>query len=276
MRRKSFFVIAGALVLTLTACNFNGKGNGTKTEIAADGEITDAKPDNGEEEEQPEIKAETVVTEENMEYYAYYDGSSSVCERGALYKYKGRFILVIDYFNCGDECMETYPLSDEEAGLFIEEINAAIAKKAEKEKGEEKEKEDEETAGGSTIRAGVLAGGVYYPAWLIDLEALGIKLLDVYKADYPSEEEAEAYKIEGFLELQEKAQWDEGPVSIGGREFQRSVGKQIEEQSGEEIEQMTIDSFHDEDFELRVETEDGETYKVTVTYSGYVVKVEKE
>lgn len=270
--KKIGFLLAGALVLALTACNFESKGNETKTEIVTDEEITDVEPDDKKEE--PEIKAETVVTEDNLEYYTYYSGSTSVCERGAVYHYKGEFILIADYFNCGDEYMETYPLSEEELQLFLEEVNAAVAKAAEK--GKEKEKEDEAGEGGSSTRAGVSAGGIYYPIWEINLEALGISMTDAYRAAYPSKEEAEHYKIEGFLDLQEKTQWNEGPVSVGSAEFQRSVGKQIEEWAGEEIGQMTIEDFQEEDFEIIAETENGEKYRATVTYAGYVAKVEQE
>ncbi len=272
MRRKVSFLTAGVLAVILAACNFNGNADEAQKDIEAEAEVTAVKPVKEREKSVP-----VIVTEENLEYYSFSDGSSSLCERGGIYKYKGEFIFIADYFNCGDERMETYPLSEEEIRLFLEEANAAIARAEEKKEEKEKEDEDEEPHdGGSSTRAGVAAGGNYYSIWLINFEDLGISVTDAYRAEYPSEEETELYKIEGFLELQEKTQWDEGPVFIGGAEFQRSVGKQIEEQSGEEISRMEIDSFGDEDFVIKAEGKSGDSYRATVTYLGYVAKVEKE
>lgn len=270
MRRKVCFLTAGVLAVILAACNFNGNADEAQKDIEAEEEVTAVKPVKEREKSVP-----VTVTEENLEYYSFSDGSSSVCERGGIYKYKGEFIFIADYFNCGDERMETYPLSEEEIRLFLEEANVAITRAEEKK--EEKEKEDEEPGdGGSSTRAGVAAGGNYYSIWLINFDALGISMTDAYRDEYPTEEEAGQYKIEGFLELQEKTQWDEGLVFIGGTEFQRSVGKQIEEQSGGEISRMEIDSFGDEDFVIKAEAKSGDSYRATVTYLGYVAKVEKE
>lgn len=268
MKKRVCLLLAGVLAVILAACSFDNNRNDPPEDIEAE-EVAAVKPVK----ESPN-PVPIIVTKENLEYYAFFDGSASVCERGGIYKYKEEFIFVADYFNCGDECMETYLLSDEEIGLFLEEVNVAIAKEEKAKKVEDEENEGSD--GGSSVRAGVSAKGKYYSIWLIDLEVLGISMTDAYRVEYPSEEETLQYKIEGFLELQEKTQWNESPVSLGGREFQRSVGKQIEEQLGEKIERMVIDCYQDEDFVIKAETKEGGGYVVTVTYFGYVAEVEKE
>ena len=115
MRRKVCFLTAGVLAVILAACNFNGNADEAQKDIEAEEEVTAVKPVKEREKSVP-----VTVTEENLEYYSFSDGSSSLCERGGIYKYKGEFIFIADYFNCGDERMETYPLSEEEIRLFLE------------------------------------------------------------------------------------------------------------------------------------------------------------
>ena len=258
MKRGFYFFAAGALALILTACGPNNNLNEEKTDT-----ISEVNP--------TVVKSET-ITEENLEYYAYTSGSSSLCERFIIYEYKGEFIFAADYFNCGNEWMETYPLQKKEVELFLEEVNAVFAKEA-----EGKAEEEEAYSDGTHTEKGTLVvGGISYSVQKIDFEALGIDVTNAYEAEYPSKEEAAEYEIEGILELQETAQWKEQPVFIGSGEFQRSVGKQIEDRSGEEIERMVIEGFEDEDFMIKAEMKNGKSYRATVTYWGYVVKAEIE
>ena len=226
MRRRLYSFTSGALALILTACGFNGN------------------PNEGE-------SGTENVTEENMECYVYRSGSSSLCEGFTIYEYKGEFIFAADYFNCGDELVETYSLQEREVKLFLEEANVVFAKGTQ---GETKE-EDFDRAGAYLERSYMVVDGVFYSVEKIDFEVLGIDVTD---------------------KLQETTQWKEQPVFISVGEFQRCVGKQIEERTGEEIERMAIDGLGDEDFMIKAEMQNGEHYTVTVTYLGYVVKTEKE
>lgn len=247
MRRRLYSFTSGALALILTACGFNGN------------------PNEGE-------SGTENVTEENMECYVYRSGSSSLCEGFTIYEYKGEFIFAADYFNCGDELVETYSLQEREVKLFLEEANVVFAKGTQ---GETKE-EDFDRAGAYLERSYMVVDGVFYFVEKIDFEVLGIDVTDAHEVKYPLDEETTEYKIEELPKLQETTQWKEQPVFISVGEFQRCVGKQIEERTGEEIERMAIDGLGDEDFMIKAEMQNGEHYTVTVTYLGYVVKTEKE
>lgn len=253
MKRAGCFFAVGALALMLTACGSDSSVNGTEQENITEENLIGVKPD--------------IISEENLEYYYCKSGSSSLSQQFAVYKYNGEFVFIADYFNCGNELMETYLLPEKESGLFLEEVNAVSTREVE-------EAGDKE--GAYTERAVLVVDGTSYQVESIEFEALGIHVTDAYEAEYPTEEESAKYEIEGILELQESAQWKERSVFIGGREFERSVGEQIEEWSGEEIDRMVIDSFGDEDFIIKIETKKGDCYAATVTYSGYVAKAEKE
>lgn len=247
MRRGFYGFTAGALALILTACGFNSNPNEEKSGTEN-------------------------VTEENMECYVYRSGSSSLSEGFIIYEYKGEFIFAADYFNCGDELVETYSLQEREVKLFLEEADAIFAEGTE---GETKE-EDFDRAGAYSERSYMVVDGVFYSVEKIDFEVLGIDVTDAHEVEYPLDEETAEYEIEELSKLQETTQWEEQPVFITVGEFQRCVGKQIEERTGEEIERMAIDGLGDEDFMIKAEMQNGECYAVTVTYSGYVVKTEKE
>lgn len=256
MKRASYFLAVGALTLILTACGLDSSVNGTEQENITEENMTVVKPD--------------MITEENLEYYAYSRGSSSLYEKFAVYEYNGDFIFAADYFNCGNELLETRLLSEEEKKLFLEEVNAV----SQKPKAADGESDDNE--GAHTEYGGLVVDGTYYHVEMIDFGTMGITIKDASDAEYPTKEETEKYEMEGILELQELAQWKEQAVSAGGREFARSVGKQIEDRSGEEVDCMVIDSFREEDFIIKAETKKGDSYIVTVTYFGYVAKLEQE
>lgn len=256
MKRASYFFAAGVLALLLTACGPNSSVNGTEQEDITEEKLTGAKPD--------------IITEENLEYYAYSRGSSSLREKFAVYAYNGDFIFAADYFNCGDELLETRLLSEEEKKLFLEEVNAVSSKT------EAVDGESDDNEGAHTEYGGLVADGVYYHVEMIDFETMGLTIKDASDAEYPTKEETERYEMEGILELQEMTQWKEQAVSAGSTEFVRSVGKQIEDRSGEELNRMTIDSFGEEDFIIKAATKEGNSYIVTVTYFGYVANPEQE
>lgn len=256
MKRASYFLAVGALTLILTACGLDSSVNGTEQENITEENMTVVKPD--------------MITEENLEYYAYSRGSSSLCEKFAVYEYNGDFIFAADYFNCGNELLETRLLSEEEKKLFLEEVNAV----SQKPKTADGESDDNE--GAHTEYGGLVVDGTYYHVEMIDFGTMGITIKDASDAEYPKKEETEKYEMEGILELQELAKWKEQAVSAGTREFARSVGKQIEDRSGEELERMVIDSFREEDFIIKAATKKGDSYIATVTYFGYVAKLEQE
>lgn len=264
IKRGIYSLTAGGLALILAACGSNDMNKG-KPEVTSEENLTEARPD--------------AVTEENLEYYFCQSGSGSLCERFAVYTYKGEFIFVADYFNCGNELSETRPLSEEESKLFLDEANAVFSEGKDKKssmRGDKAGGENEDGDGAYAEKTVLVTEGIAYSVSGMDFEAMGISVTNARDAEYPSEEETERYKIEGILELQESEQWKERVVSIGGREFQRSVGEQMEERSGEKIVKMVIDELLDEDFVIKAETQKGDSYKVTVTYSGYVAEVEKE
>lgn len=256
MKRASYFLAVGALALLLMACGPDSSVNRTEQENITEENLTGVKPD--------------MITEENLEYYAYSRGSSSLCEKFAVYAYNGDFIFAADYFNCGDELLETRLLSEEEKKLFLEEVNAVSSKL------EAADGESDDNEGAHTEYGGLVVDGTYYHVEMIDFGTMGITIKDASDAEYPTEEETGKYEMEGILELQEMAQWKEQAVSAGSKEFVRSVGKQIEDQSGEELERMVIDSFREEDFIIKAATKKGDSYIVTVTYFGYVANLEQE
>ena len=255
MRRRGYFLMAGALALILTACGLNQNVNETKQDVKAEG-----KPD--------------LVTEENLEYYSCRSGSASLCERFLIHAYKGEFIFIADYFDCGNELLETRLLSEEELKLFLEEINASFSGEEKKEKDTDKGNENRD--GAYSEEAVLVVEGITYAGWQIDFVTLGIGVTNASDAEYPSNEENGKYELEGILELQESAQWKERVVFTGPGEFERSVGEQIEKQMGEEIDRMVIGEFLDEDFIIMAESKKGNSYKAIITYSGYVAGVEKE
>lgn len=256
MRKGFCCLMAGAVALVLTACALDSSGNGIIQ-------------DDGTEKNLKEVTFDT-ITEENMEYYSYRSGSSSLSEEFAVYEYKGEFVFAADYFHCGDELLETRVLSEEEKKLFFEKVNAVSVSPEAADKG------SDYRDGAHTEHGSMTVNGSCYSVGMIDFESIGMTIKDASEAEYPMEEETEGYEIEGIFELQELAQWKEKHISVTTEEFERSVGKQIEDRLGEEIERMVIDSSRDEDFVIKAETKEGGGYVVTVTYFGYVAEVEKE
>lgn len=256
MKRTSYFFAIGALALILTACGPGNSVNGTEQENIIEENITGVKPDR--------------ITEENLEYYVYSRGSSSLCEKFAVYEYNGDFIFAADYFNCGNELLETRLLSEEEKKLLLEEVNAVSPNP------KAADGESDNNEGAHTEYGGLVVDGAYYRVEMIDFGTMGITIKDASDAEYPTKEETEKYEMEGILDLQEMPQWKEQAVSAGSREFVRSVGQQIEDQSGEELDRMVIDSFREEDFIIKAATKKGDSYIATVTYFGYVAELEKE
>lgn len=246
MRRGVCRLMAAAAVLILTACGSDNNRNETM-------------PD--------------AITEENFESYFYSSGSGSLCERFGVYEYRGEFIFTADYFNCGNELLETHILSEEEKKLFLEEVSAVFSTDT---KAADEESIDSDRDGAHIEYGSMVVDGNDYSVGMIDFKSVGIVIKDASKAEYPTEEESGKYELEGIVELQESAQWEAYNISVGSREFARSVGEQIEECLGEKMEEMVVDGLQDEDFTIKAETKKGDSYIVTVTYFGYVAETKKE
>lgn len=241
LKKRFCLLVTVVMVLFLTACSSDS------------GQI-ERKPDN--------------ITAENLEYYSYESGSSSLCVRTAVYPYNGSFIFIADYFNCGNELMETRCLSEEETKYFLERVNTVSAKET---------KTDRADGDGAYTEKGDLSvNGVSYLVEKIDFESIGIKIKDIHEVEYPPEEEKGIFEQEGMQKLQDFARWKEQPVFIGAEAFKKSVEEQIEARLGEEIASMEIDSLLEEDFTIKVKAKGGEIYTARVTYMGYVAETEGE
>lgn len=205
------------------------------------------------------------VDRENLEYYFYSDGSSSVSECFVIYKYQDQFIFVADYFECGNGLTETYVLSEEQIEGVLEELNTLSVEEASKETGD----------GGHSAYGGILVDDTYYRVGRIDFERLGIEVKDALDVVYPDEDMEKSFDIYGFKELQESDQWKKRLLNNGTWEFAEVIKEQAEAELGTVIDSMTFGELGDEDLSVELHTEDDKIYIATVTYRGYVADIKE-
>lgn len=208
------------------------------------------------------------IGRENLEYYCYFSGSSSLSEEFIIYQYEDEFIFAADYFNCGQGYIETYALTEEQVAGVLEEINSVSVV--------EEEEEEETTDGGYRANGVMLVDHDYYNVGRIDFEEIGIEVKDANEVEYPSEEVVNSFEINGFKELQESEQWKNTMMSSGIRVFGEVIKEQAETELGAVIGSMTVDELGNEDLRIKLHTEEGEVYTAVVTYRGYVADIEKE
>lgn len=218
----------------------------------------------------PENAYTGTVTRENLEYYYYSDGSSSLLEEFMIYQYEDKFIFAASYFNCGQGLMETYPLTEEQVEGFLEEVNAVSP--AGNDAGEEGSGSD----GESRIKGSMMIGEDCYQVGKIDFDKIRIEVKDASDVAYPSEDPENALLINGFEELQESDQWKKTMLSNGIPAFGEAVREQAETELGVIIDSMTIGELGTEDLTVKLHTKEDEEYTAIVTYRGYVAYIEKE
>lgn len=212
------------------------------------------------------------IERENLEYYYYSSGSSSVCEKFMIYQYDDQFIFAADYFDCGEGLLETYPLTEEQVERVVEEVNSVSPAEA----FSAWEKSDEEMPDGGSRSYGILmVDGVSYKVGKIDFEGIGIEVKDAAEMEYPADLE-DSFEIDGFKDLQESDQWKRKELSSGMLVFAGAVKEQAEAQTGAVMDGMAIGELGEEDLTVKLHTKEDEWYIATVTYRGFVADIVKE
>ncbi len=280
-RFMSMLLIGMLFCVSVTGCGKGDAGQGetqreeTRQEETRQEETGQDEPVQ-EEAQQKEYYTGT-IERENLECYYYMDGSSSLSEEFMIYRYEDQLIFAADYFDCGEELLETYPLTEEQADKVIEELNAVSkAAASSAENGTDQENADQEIAAGGHMRYGNLViDGTSYEAGRIDFEGIGIEVKDAAYVEY-SADIADTFELEGFEGLQESDQWKRHSLSGGIWGFVRAVKEQAEQQTGACFDGMVIGEPGAEDVTVRLYTEEDEWYTATVTYQGYVAGLVKE
>lgn len=201
---------------------------------------------------------------EEIDYYYSRSGSSSVCTQYAIYQYKGDFIFVAHYFNCGDAYMETYSLDSVQKEKFLEVLKQCRPDKA---VGGDFEKD-----GGYSEENLLCAGGKQYPLKDFSLNNIGLVLRDMSDIDFAGDISAELRVFsEETARLRDTYNYSEDVIFFAGAdEFEKMIYDQLMEQAGEEIEAVAIIEEGEEDFLIEVKTESGRVFKATVTHMGLV------
>ena len=236
-RFMSMLLIGMLFCVSVTGCGKGDAGQGetqreeTRQEETRQEETGQDEPVQ-EEAQQKEYYTGT-IERENLECYYYMDGSSSLSEEFMIYRYEDQLIFAADYFDCGEELLETYPLTEEQADKVIEELNAVSkAAASSAENGTDQENADQEIAAGGHMRYGNLViDGTSYEAGRIDFEGIGIEVKDAAYVEY-SADIADTFELEGFEGLQESDQWKRHSLSGGIWGFVRAVKEQAEQQTG--------------------------------------------
>lgn len=129
---------------------------------------------------------------------------------------------------------------------------------------------DEELAdGASFVEASVCIDGKEYAAKILDLEAAGIVLQDAGDVQYPDSEEL-SYEMEDILVI--SYYWEDYAFGFNQPEYKNMVGLQVEKLLGQPVLSMRVGDIGEDDYELEVMTEDGESHTLTVTHLGYVTE----
>lgn len=253
---KKYCLIAGIMIAAglLGGCNmFTPRSVNTE-----EGTVTEQKGDYDE---------VLPVTAEDVEFYRYMDGSSSVYTEYGIYKYNGSFVFMGNYFNCGNYFTETYALTEEQQEAFIEALNQCSQRE---------EEEEEETDGGHSSYGDVSVNGILYGVSGLDLEKLKIELQEnpVMIEDLP--EELAAYEEADLTQMRAEGSRNISIVSIGAigePAYIQMINEQIEEEISDAVTKVTVTEENEQDFVMELETENQGIYYVTVTYLGYVADI---
>lgn len=211
------------------------------------------------------------LTKGDVDYYRSFQGSSSVYTEYAIYQYEDSFIFLVNYFNCGEISMETFALTEDQTEAFIEELNQCC-----KAGGPDEEKEIGD--GGWTAECEVSVNGRVYFVDDISLTELGISLEEDPDMQEETAEELSAYEEGNLGELREATEaypfflMNNGTLAQSG--YYHMIQAQIEERMGVTVTRATVVEKRDFDYVLELETDQGETWKATVTYPGYVVEIQ--
>lgn len=208
---------------------------------------------------------------EEIDYYYSRSGSSSVYVRYAIYQYKGHFVFVSQYFDCGDVFMETYLLDSRQEEQFLEELKQCRIDKD--------LKYDSESDGGYSQENLVCAGGKQYPLKNFSLDNIGIVLRDMQDIDFleNSAVSKEVFSEEDTARLRDIYNESENAIFfVGTDEFEKMIYDQIVERIGEKIDELHVIEEGTLDFLMQVQTESGKKFEVTVTHMGLVYDVKAE
>lgn len=206
---------------------------------------------------------------DGFEYYCCSSGSSSVSERYMIYIYEDELILVADYFNCGEGMAETYALNEKQTEAFYEQLEKGLVKE-EKEDTKTNDIEDVPADGGSSVKASLCIDGEVQAAYKLDPDAVGIELQDAGDIAETVDFD-EVCEIEDIEDLQYSKVWRETIFAVNLYEFEYMVQQQVEELLGEKVEEMELTEVGST-CELKVETEDGETFIFEMSPWGYIIK----
>lgn len=211
---------------------------------------------------------EKFVTED-IDYYYSMDGSSSVNTEYAVYQYRGEYIFVASYFDCGNTVIETYALNEEQKEKFLEALkDCKINKKLDK---------DSQPTDGGTVRSNhIYTRGKQYPVTDLDFDSIGITLKAIHSIDFPEDisEKTKVFTSEEIQNLRDTYNDSENAVFfIHTDNFEKMIYDQLVEQTGEEIETVVIQETGIEDFLIVFKTESGKAYEATVTRMGFVDKI---
>ncbi len=265
MKKRVFGVLLTGIFISIfmTGCRDAGK---TESKDIQDEEYHET------ENAYPENAFSGTVTRENLGYYYYSNGSSSLLEEYMIYPYEDEFIFAANYFNCGQGLMETYSLTEEQVEGVLEEVNAVSLAGDTSAAGEEKSGSD----GESQVNGSMMIGEDCYQVGKIDFDKIGIEVKDASDVAYPSEDPENALFIDGFEELQESDQWKKTMLSNGIPVFGEAVREQAETELGVVIDSMIISELGTEELTVKLHTNEDEVYTAVVTYRGYVAYIEKE
>lgn len=212
---------------------------------------------------------EGTINTDNIDFYTYSSGSTSVNENFAIYKYQDSFIFVERFFNCGDDFMETYLLTKEQEEKFIEALNNCNASTI--------QPVDSVGEGGSITKGGISINGEYYPVKGFNLESIGIEMQDIYDVDFPEEtfignDVFDKNAITNIINNSNNS--EKTPLYLASEGFERVIYNQITKEIGDNIAKISVVEENKNDFILDVFTGEEKEYKVTVTYMGYVANIE--
>ncbi len=261
---RKMMLIKTAIILSMVLLA-NGCAKGTWNEGTINGKNIDVKND-----EDIDMKLqEAKINKDNIDFYTYKSGSSSVSKEFVIYKYKENFIFVVRYFNCGDEFIENYALTKEQEEKFIAALNECNIGKIQSTKTVE--------AGGSVTESGVSIDGEYYSVKGFNIESIGIEVKDVHDVDFHKDtfKEDDVFDSNEINEIIKKFyKRKDVPIFMSTLGFERLVYDQITKEIKGNIVSIRVKEENENDVIMDVTTMLGKEYEVTVTNMGYVANIE--
>lgn len=212
------------------------------------------------------------VTVDDVDYYRYYTGSSSVNTEYGIYKYQDSLVCMVNYFDCGNYYMDTFALTDEQQEAFIEELNQGVIKDDNEEEGEEEERD-----GGYSSYGEVSVNGIGYAVAALNLDKLGIELAEDPAIVDGIPEELGAYEEADLTRMMEQGSNNISVIfigTLGEPAYIHMINEQIGQEIAEDVTKVTVIEENEQDFVMELETGNQEIYHVTVTYLGYVADIQ--